>query len=241
MTRASRMFARRRWAFALVATLLTLGGGVGLALLLVAQETGRADGLAAEADLRGSAVTVLATNVRELRAQLQQEGKTPVAPDPTEAVEHLPDRAQVPVPIPGPRGATGADGTKGDKGEKGDKAPVITPLPGQDGKDGADSTVPGPAVTGAAGQDGQDGKDGSDGADGTNGTDGNTGPPPAGWSYADGTGATYTCSLDADHDPAAPHYTCRPDAPAPDPEPDPSPSGTLGLAGLALSATYRRL
>lgn len=161
------------WALAI---LLFLFGVAAVTWLLVdrAQLT---DQLAHEADLRGTAVSTLAGDVRALRQQVRQEGKTPVAPDPTKAVENLPARAEVPVPIPGP------PGTKGDKGDPGKDAPTITPAPGASGapgQPGADSTVPGPSgapgrpgadstVPGPSGPPGKDGRDGTDGKDGRDG------------------------------------------------------------------------
>lgn len=188
MTRTELVLYQNRRLLVLTAILLTLGGGIALSLLLIHRETDarqeaeqraeqRAERIAEEADLRGEAVSVLAGDVRALRAQVQAEGKTPVAPDPTSAVEDLPDRAEVPVPIPGPPGP---------KGEPGKDAPTITPspgLPGAPGKDGADSTVPGPAgpqgppgadstVPGPSGPPGRDGRDGTDGRDGQTCPDG---------------------------------------------------------------------
>ncbi|MEH0423109.1 collagen-like protein [Streptomyces sp. B21-083] len=116
--------------------------------------------VAQEADKRGTAVSTLAGDVRALRAQVQAQGETPVAPDPTKAVADLPDRAEVPVPIPGPPGPEGEPGSPGPSGS-----------PGQDGTDGVGS--PGP--TGAAGTDGAAGSPGSPGPAGPQG-----GPGPAG-------------------------------------------------------------
>ncbi|MFF3060905.1 collagen-like protein [Streptomyces sp. NPDC057909] len=177
MTRTERLLYRRRYALWVVAGMLFLGGGLALAFLQIDRAQSRADQLAAEADLRGGAVTTLATDVRTLRSQIQAKGGTPAAPDPAKAVEGLPDRAAVPVPIPGP------PGPKGDKGDTGQAAPTITPSPGPSGaagQAGADSTVPGPAGpkgdTGPAGPPGADGKDGADGRDGTDGRDGQACP-----------------------------------------------------------------
>jgi hypothetical protein len=229
------MFARRQWAFALVAVLLFLTGGVILGWLRITHEADRADELAAEADLRGTAVSTLAGDVRVLRAQIQAKGGTPAAPDPAKAVEHLPDRAEVPVPIPGPPGP---------KGDKGDPAPIITPSPGPTGatgRPGINSTIPGPAgPAGIAGPAGQNGADGKPGQDGTNGRDGAAGSPPAGWTYTDPAGVAYTCSPVANFDPAAPRYTCAADSTAP-PSPSPAGRGTLGLIALSGTAAYRRL
>lgn len=164
MTRAERLFYRRRYLLWMVAALLFLGGAVALAFLRIGQADQRADRLAAEADRRGSAVTTLATDVRTLRSQVKARGDTPAAPDPEQAVDDLPSRAKVPVPIPGPPGPSGA------KGDRGPAGPAATPVPGPSGatgQPGADSTVPGPA--GPAGPPGPAGKDGANGRDGAAG------------------------------------------------------------------------
>lgn len=180
MTRTELVLYRNRRLLLLTAVLLVLGGGVALSLLLIGREADAREQLAREADLRGTAVSRLAGDVRALRAQVESQGEVPVAPDPTRAVEDLPDRAEVPVPIPGPRGP---------KGEPGKDAPTITPSPGpsgpagKDGRDGADSTVPGPqgiqgepgadsTVPGPSGPPGRDGRDGVDGEDGQSCPDG---------------------------------------------------------------------
>jgi outer membrane murein-binding lipoprotein Lpp len=177
MTRAQRILYRRRNMLWVAAALLFLGGGLALAFLQIDQAENRADQLAAEADLRGGAVATLATDVRTLRSQIQAKGGTPAAPDPSRAVENLPDRAEVPVPIPGP------PGPKGDKGDTGNTGPAATPSPGPSGapgQAGADSQVPGPpgpkGDPGPAGADGKDGVDGRDGANGADGRDGQTCP-----------------------------------------------------------------
>ncbi|MGW0169572.1 collagen-like protein [Streptomyces sp. NPDC003343] len=171
MTRTDRVLAQR-WKFITLLTfLLALTGAVLLVYVRVQSEAHRADQLADEADLRGTAVSTLAGDVRALREQVKAEGKTPVAPDPTRAVPSLSDRAQVPVPIPGPPGPPGPAGKD---------APTITPSPGPpgaSGRNGADSTVPGPSgppgppgadstVPGPSGPPGKDGRDGTDGKDG---------------------------------------------------------------------------
>jgi hypothetical protein len=180
MTRTQVVLYRNRRVLLLVAVLLTLGGGVALSLILIGREADARQQLAREADLRGEAVSVLAGDVRALREQVKAGGETPVAPDPTRAVEDLPDRAEVPVPIPGPRGA------QGEKGERGEPGPAVTGPsgpPGRDGADGADSTVPGPSgpagppgadstVPGPSGPPGRDGRDGVDGEDGQTCPDG---------------------------------------------------------------------
>lgn len=137
-----------------------------------------------EANLRGDAVSTLAGDVRALRQQVKAQGETPVAPDPTRAVEDLPDRAEVPVPIPGP------PGPKGDPGKPGSAGPSGSPgQEGGAGADGADGAV-GPAgpqgpqgEPGPPGPQGEPGAAGADGADGSDGQDGRDGQTcPAGYS-----------------------------------------------------------
>lgn len=212
MTRAERMFYRRRYVLWIVAALLFLGGGLALAFLKIGHAEARAADLeresnrvAVENHRRGDAVSTLAADVRTLRLQIQSEGGTPAAPDPAAAVDDLPDRVEVPVPIPGPPGPRGLEGSP---------APADSPVPGPAG---ADSTVPGPpgpAVAGPPGPAGQDGKDGADG-------DTVTGPPgPPGPACPDG----YSLQPPPD-DPDG--LMCRRDG-APPPEPD-DPPGPLAL------------
>ncbi|MEU9405021.1 collagen-like protein [Streptomyces sp. NPDC048281] len=218
MTRTQRVLARRWKPIALLAFLLALTGAVLLVYVRVQAEAHRADQLADEADLRGNAVTTLAGDVRVLRAQIKAKGGTPAAPDPTKAVKDLPDRAAVPVPIPGP------PGPKGDKGDPGKAAPTITPSPGASGaagatgpqgpqgEPGANSTVPGPQ-----GPQGPEGERGEQGPAGPNCPDGYSLQAPS-W------------------DPDA--LVCRRDGA---PDPSPTPTGLLGLAALTGTASYRRL
>lgn len=227
MTRTERALARRWKSIAVVAALIFLGGAVLFVYLQIQRESDRADQLATEADLRGTAVSTLAGDVRALRQQVKAKGGTPVAPDPTNAVEDLPARAEVPVPIPGP------PGPKGDKGDPGKAAPTITPSPGASGAPGADSTVPGPQ-----GPQGEPGADSTvPGPQGPQGDRGDTGPAPSGWTYTDGSGATYECTPDSD---GSTHYTCRSTSTGGE-TPEPQGRGLLGAAMLAMTARYRRL
>ncbi|MFF4347521.1 collagen-like protein [Streptomyces sp. NPDC001530] len=170
MTRTERALAGHWRGIAVVCWLLALSGAAVIGWSWYSQ-------LADEANLRGNAVSTLAGDVRVLRAQVQAAGGTPKAPDPSKAVEDLPARIQVPVPIPGPPGP---------KGEPGKDAPTITPSPGASGapgRDGTDSTVPGPSgppgppgadstVPGPAGPQGEQGPAGEDGTDGQTCPDG---------------------------------------------------------------------
>lgn len=234
MTRLERALYRRRTMLFVIAALLFLGAAVTVAFVQIRHESDRSNELSAsltksttEANLRGAAVSTLATDVRKLRAQLQAGGKTPVAPDPSKAVPALPDRTAVPVPIPGPPGPVGPSG-----------APASPGPSGAPGKPGADSTMPGPAgspgspgavgAQGPQGDPGPAGAVGQDGKDGTNGRDGTNGAPPAGWTYTwtDSAGVTHqvACTRTADSPDSAPYYTCQDTAPAPSPTPSPSPS-----------------
>lgn len=228
MTRTERALARRWKPIAVVAALIFLGGAVLFVYLQIQREANRADELAAEADLRGTAVSTLATDVRQLRSQLQAAGEKPDAPDPEKAVDDLPARAEVPVPIPGP------PGPKGDKGETGKAAPTITPSPGASGAAGSDG-IPGPQ--GPQGIQGEPGVAGPQGEQGPQGDRGETGPAPSGWTYTDGAGATYECTPDGD---GSTHYTCRTTSSG-DSAPEPQGRGLLGAAMLAMTASYRRL
>ena len=218
MRRAEEVLARRRVLLWIVTALLLLGGAIGVVWLQGRAESAR---LAAEADRRGTAVSTLADDVRTLRAQVVARGGTPAAPPPERAIAGLKDRAEVPVPIPGPRGPAGPAGSP---------ASTITPSPGATGPSGP----PGQNATGAPGTPGQAGADGQDGQDGK---DGAPGSPPASWSWTDRHGDTYRCSRAGGPD-SAPEYGCTqtgsgPADPAPEPEPTPSDrSGLLGLAVL---------
>lgn len=127
-------------------------------------------GLAGEADRRGEAVSTLASDVRVLREQVKAAGEVPAAPDPSQAVEDLDDRARVPVPIPGPAGPAGEPGETGKPG-----SPGASGSPGRNGSDGQDGT------DGEAGAPGEAGAEGPAGPAGPPGPQGEPGPAgPAG-------------------------------------------------------------
>jgi hypothetical protein len=206
--------------------LLVLSGAVVLVWLRLDAAAHRTQQVAAEADRRGDAVSTLAGDVRTLRAQITAEGGTPAAPDPAAAVDDLPDRVEVPVPIPAPSGPRGLQGEAGSPGKDGED--------GQDGEDGA----PGPAVTGAPGRDGANGADGADGAPGERGEKGERGEPgetgprgPAGPACPDGFSLQ---PLPADPDTLA----CRRDGAPTNPAPDPA---APSASPAALAPERRRL
>lgn len=200
MTRTQSALYRARHGLWTVGVILFLGGALAVVWLLV-DRAELADRLEAEANLRGSAVSTLAGDVRALRAQVQAEGKTPVAPDPTSAVEDLPDRAEVPVPIPGPAGPAGSPGASGEPGKAG--------ASGQPGTPGTDGAVGPTGPAGPAGPQGEPGPAGPQGAPGAAGADGQDGE--------DGQTCPDGYSLQApSYDPDA--LVCRKDG-APDPTP----------------------
>lgn len=226
MTRTERAFVRRRHLLWIACALLALTGFSILIWQRIDAGDRKADQLAEEADLRGTAVSTLAGDVRALRQQIKAEGQTPVAPDPTKAVEDLPARAEVPVPIPGPPGPKGEPGRAGPSGS-----------PGEPGNAGAAGEPGAPGATGAAGAQGEPGPAGPQGEQGIQGERGEQGPPPSGWTYTDGAGTTYECTPDGD---GSTHYTCRATT-TPEPNPNSQGRSLLGLSALIMTASYRRL
>lgn len=213
----------RRWKLLAGACAVLGMTAVGLVVVLWVQAEHTRQDLAREADLRGAAVSTLAGDVRALRGQVQAEGRTPVAPDPARAVRDLPARAAVPVPIPGPPGATGPAGSPGAAGPSG--APGAPGASGAPGVPGAAGTPGTDGAQGPAGPAGPQGPKGDAGDKGDPGDAGPAGPPPSGWTWTDAAGITYTCVPDST---GSTHYTCSP-ATAPT-QPGPSPS--LTAAGL---------
>lgn len=125
---------------------------------------------ATEANKRGDAVSLLAGDVRALRAQVKARGGTPVAPDPSKAVPSLSARAEVPVPIPGPPGPAGSPGPSGSPGKAGATGNLgASGAPGAAGPTGPAGPQGEQGPAGPAGPAGQDGTDGADGADGRDG------------------------------------------------------------------------
>ena len=220
MTRAQNVLYRSRHLLWIAAALLFLGGAVLLVYVRVQAESHRADQLADEADLRGAAVSTLAGDVRALRAQVKAKGGTPVAPDPAKAVDNLPDRAAVPVPIPGPPGPKGDPGSPGSPGPSGS--------PGGNGRDGSAGQ---PGTNGAPGEPGAVGPTGPAGPQGDPGPAGPQGPPGA--DGKDGQTCPTGYSLQAPaYDPDA--LVCRKDG-----APQPSKQGG-GLLSLSMALDPRR-
>lgn len=178
MTGLERALYRRRTLLFVIAGMLFLGGAVLVAFVQIQREAHRADQLADEADLRGTAVSTLAADVRALRSQVQAAGQSPVAPDPAKAVPSLPDRTAVPVPIPGPPGPQGEPGSPGEPGPTGSPGPSGSP--GTAGLDGAQGPPGDPGPAGPQGDPGPAGPAGPQGPTGPAGPAGQT--CPAGYS-----------------------------------------------------------
>ncbi|GAA3727219.1 collagen-like protein [Streptomyces tremellae] len=230
MTRTERVLAHSWRRVVLVCVLAVLSGAVLIIWARIDAADHRARALAAEADRRGGAVTTLATDVRTLRSQLQAAGKTPQAPDPAEAVKGLPQRAQVPVPIPGPPGPAGPSGRPGRDGA------TPSPRPGPSGAAGARGEDGAPGADGAAGAQGPAGPPGPAGKDGANGAQGPPGPAgPAGKDGANGKdGQTCPDGYSLQTPPADPDaLVCRRDTTPPD-------TGTTPQALAGLDPTRRQ-
>lgn len=232
MTRTENALYRARHLLWIVGALLFLGGAIGVAFIQIDREARRADLLAQEADLRGTAVSTLAGDVRALRQQVQAEGETPVAPDPTRAVEDLPDRAEVPVPIPGPPGPAGSVGPSGAPGRSGAVGPSGAPgMPGSAGSVGPVGPVGPTGPVGPQGEPGATGPQGAMGPQGEQGPKGDTGERgPAGAPCAEGY-SWQTPSYDRDA------LVCRRDG-VPDPGNSESPSPPLAAALDPRRLTY---
>ncbi len=237
MTRTQSALYRARHVLWAVGVVL-FAGGLAAVVWLVLDRDRLANDLEQEANLRGEAVSTLAGDVRALRSQVQAGGETPVAPDPTRAVEDLPSRAEVPVPIPGPPGPPGPAGSPGPSG-----SPGAAGMAGSPGVAGASGSPGVPGAVGATGPAGPAGPVGPQGVPGVQGEPGATGPQgerglkgdtgergPAGQSCEDGY-SWQTPSYDPDA------RVCRRDG-APDPSDSPSPSSPFAMALDPRRLTY---
>lgn len=199
-------------------SLLLLCGALGIALLLYLlwgrhADDRRIENLQTRQSAAASQVALLASAEASARAQLLAHGITPSVGPPQEIIREVAG----PAGSPGAPGASGAPGSPGPSGAAGSPGP-----PGADGQPGAQGD-PGPA--------GADGQPGATGPSGPPGPQGPSGAAPAGWSWSDPNGRTYTCAPDQQQ--PAPHYTCAlaasptstppPTSPAPNP-----PSGAPG-------------
>lgn len=212
MTRTHRQIVLHWRGLATLCAIVALFGIAWATWHRIDTEVSSREAAVSEANKRGDAVSTLAGDVRALREQVKAAGKTPVAPDPSKAIDNLPARTEVPVPIPGPQGVAGSPGPSGSPGKDGTAgSPGVAGSPGAVGPTGPAGPQ---GEQGPAGPAGPTGQDGTDGADGRDGTDGQTCP--------DGY------SLQAPSwDPDA--LVCRKDG-APQPSDSPSPStAVLGL------------
>jgi hypothetical protein len=177
-----RLLALRWRSIFLVCVLIALSG---IAVILWARiDAGdrKAEELRSEADRRGKALSTLAQDVRDLRAQVEAGGGTPAAPDPSEAVDDLTDRVRVPAGAPGEPGAKGAPGAGGKTGAAGQRGPRGEPgapgpsgSPGPSGEPGSDGSLGPMGPPGPQGEQGYQGQPGSSGLSGTRGDKGDAG------------------------------------------------------------------
>lgn len=144
-----------------------------------------------------SAAAVVA---QRLASQLHTLGVTPVV--------------QPPAPLNGPAGPAGPAGVQGIPGPAGSPGiPGPTGVPGPTGPTGAPGATGQPGAPGTQGQDGATGPTGPQGPPGPSGAQGPPGQPPAGWSWQDKHGTTFTCTRDAGSPDSAPTYTCTSQSP----------------------------
>ena len=199
-----------------------------------------ADGQKAQATV----ISRLSSSLDTTRQQLQQHGVTPSAPPAQSIVKGVPGVPGA-VGAQGPQGSPGSVGPSGEPGPAGSPGPVGSPgptgVPGSAGSNGKDGPTGAP---GPAGPQGDPGPAGPAGKDGTDGKDGAPGAPPAGWTWTDPTGQSYTCTPVSGFDPSAPRYACTADT-TPPPTTPASPAsrrtGLLGVGMLVSSAMYRKM
>jgi hypothetical protein len=212
MTRTERTIVQHWRGIATVCAIVALFGIAWATWHRVDVSDRRYAAAAAEANRRGDAVSTLAGDVQALRVQVKSLGKTPVAPPPSVAVDNLPARTVVPVPIPGPSGATGKPGPSG--------SPGVPGSPGASGEPGSPGAV-GP--TGPAGPQGEQGPAGPVGPAGPAGQDGRDGQTcPDGYSLQTPS-----------YDPYA--KVCRQEG-----APDPSPSDSSPALAMAWALARRQ-
>lgn len=222
-----------RWAFFVAALMILAGIGWNIYMQYSAnmdKQTAQANSKTLAQDIQ----TICATEGRLLVGERDVCSKAEsVIENPTEAIpgpkgdrgEPGADGADGERGERGLQGLTGRDGKdstvpgpRGEKGEPGADSTVPGPMgpagpKGDTGAPGADSTVPGPmGPMGPMGPAGPQGPAGADstvpGPQGEQGPMGPQGPAPSSFSFADRTGATYTCTPNP---PGSTTYTCTSD------------------------------
>ena len=196
---------------------------------------GELDTLRAQQTSQSKVISDLSLGLSAAEQQLTQHGIRPLPPPPQTIIEQGaagppgpgPSDAQVltavtaylqghPVPAgPGPTAAAVAAAVSAYL-----TANPPSPGPGPSEAQVADAVTtylaahPAPAgPTGAAGPAGPAGDAGPPGPQGPAGATGPAGSAPAGWSWTDAAGVTYTCTPDTGT--PQPHYSCAPAGPAP--------------------------
>ncbi|GAA5012375.1 collagen-like protein [Streptomyces siamensis] len=173
MTRFQQVLAVRWRTVFLVCVLVALSGVAVVLWARIDAGDRKADALRSEADRRGKALSTLAQDVRDLRAQVEAGGGTPAAPDPAEAIDGLMDRVRVPAGAPGAPGAKGERGAGGKPGAAGQRGEPG--MPGAAGEDGGPGPADPPGAEGSPGPAGPPGPQGDPGYQGLPGAPGNSG------------------------------------------------------------------
>jgi len=208
-------------------------------------------------DVQSTAIAQLAAGLGTTEQQLKEHGISPSAPPPASIIAQAgppgppgaqgpgPSDAQVQLAVDGYLAANPPTGKVPAAQVEADVTAYLAANPPAPGPPPSDAQVASavaaylaanPAPSGAPGPTGSPGANGQNGAPGPAGTQGPQGPagppgpaggPPAGWSWTDPSGATYTCAPDSQT--PAPHYTCTPAPPSPSPSastPSTAPSTT---------------
>lgn len=191
---------------------------VGMALLALRSASDANQQLTSDKATEATAIGQLSTALQDTQNQLRQHGVEPTAPPPAQIVQGVPGMQGI-QGIPGPAGPSGPPGGIGPTGPVG--ATGKTGATGATGPTGATGAT-GP--TGAQGVAGQPGQTGATGPAGPSGPSGANGQPPAGWTYTDPAGNTYSCTRVSNFDPSSPQYQCAQTGSAPTPAPSPSTS-----------------
>lgn len=220
--------------------LLLLCGVIGIALLVFLlwgrhTDNRRIDALQSGQSVDASRIALLASAEASARAQLLAHGISPSVAPPQEIIREV----SGPAGEPGVAGASGAPGAPGAAGQPGSPGPS-----GASGAPGAPGSAGPAGAAGPQGDPGAAGPQGPAGAPGPPGASGAPGSPPAGWSWTDPSGNTYTCAPDQQQ--PSPHYTCAlatspsststPTSPTPTSTPG-APTGTPPSSAPTTAAT----
>jgi Collagen triple helix repeat (20 copies) len=223
------MVERRRRTLYAVGILFSLAmfGLVIFLILVVSHASSQIADLDAGKATQDAQIDGLASAVDSARAQIKGLGATPVVPAPSEILKTISVTGAAGPPGPAGVGATGPAGAAGSPGASGVGATGPAGASGQPGSAGASGAV---GAQGPQGEQGVPGVAGSPGAQGDPGQNGAAGSPPAGWSYTDASGVSYTCV--PDNATPAPNYSCSAVTPTSTPTGSPTDTATGAAAAM---------